>query len=211
MPAFLKNLSWALALALFVALATANAQTPDAAPAAAPSDPNAPVRLEGTDPGSGIHWVRIAVNATSPAAAPAQAGHFILECRETRGKREVDWYVSFGFIPVQSFDPPFKATKDNPFPPSNPIVKLKMSFEGYMKTKPFTRAWEGLPSGEYRYCNSSMGCSNLDQARFYMSYVNALPTLRISFAKKSDGDAPEQVFNLDGLVHEANKTPICAP
>jgi hypothetical protein len=43
-----------------------------------------------------------------------------------------------------------------------------------------------------------------------MSYLNALPTLRIAFANSSESLLPEQVFDLRGLVDEANKTPICS-
>jgi hypothetical protein len=107
--------------------------------------------------------------------------------------------------------PPFKSSRSEPFPPNYFQVKLKMDFEGYMRTKPFTRAWEELPSGEFRFCNASMNCPNMETARNFMSYLNALPTLRISYAKSSDGKSPEQVFQLRSLVDEANKTPLCTP
>jgi hypothetical protein len=169
----------------------------------------APSRVEGADAESGAHYVRLSIALASPGTESDLAPRFTLECRDVKGKHDMFWFLSFGGVPVQSFEPPFKPSRNDPFPPNYPQVKLKMDFEGYMRTKPYSRVWEELPSGEYRYCNASMSCSNMETARNYMSYLNALPTLRISFAKSSDGRSPEQVFQLHNLVDEANKTPLC--
>jgi|HubBroStandDraft_1064217.scaffolds.fasta_scaffold87006_3 hypothetical protein len=142
--------------------------------------------------------------------APDLAPHFTLECRDVKGKRDITWFLSFGGVRVQQFEPPFKPSQGDPYPPNYHKVKLKMDFEGYMRSKPTTRSWEELPSGEFRFCNAGLQCPNMETARFYMSYLNALPTLRIAFANSSESLLPEQVFDLRGLVDEANKTPICS-
>ncbi len=207
-----------LAAALLLACATSPAQNAavPAAPAAAPdnaSTPTAPVlsRVEGTDAGSGTHYVRLSVSSSGSGTQPDLPPRFTLECRDVKGKHDLIWFLSFGGVPAQPFEPPFKPSQDDPFPPSYHMVKLKMNFEGYMRTKPFTKAWEELPSGEFRFCNSSIACPNMETARFYMAFLNALPTLRISYAKAADGKSPEQVFQLRSLVDEANKAPLCAP
>jgi hypothetical protein len=189
--------------------------TAPAAPAALDGASSASVpalsRVEGTDAGSGTHYVRLAVSSSGSGTEPELAPRFTLECRDVKGKHDLIWFLSFGGVPVQSFVPPFKPSQDDPFPPTYHMVKLKMNFEGYMRTKPYTKAWEELPSGELRFCNSSIACPNMETARFYMAFLNALPTLRISHAKASDGKASEQVFQLRSLVDEANKTPVCTP
>ncbi len=109
-----------------------------------------------------------------------------------KGKHDLFWFLSFGGVTVQPFMPPFKPSQSDPFPPNYPQVKLKMDFEGYMRTKPYSRVWEELPSGEYRFCNASMSCSNMETARNYMSYLNACFHARISAVKSGDGTSPHR-------------------
>lgn len=201
-----------LVAAIFLVCAASCAQTaPTPAAFTSTSLAPAPSRVEGTDTISGTHYVRLSVSAAASGTEPDLAPHFTLECRDVKGKHDLFWFLSFGGVPVQPFEPPFKSSKSEPFPPDYLKVKLKMDFEGYMRTKPYTRAWEELPSGELRFCNASLSCPNMETARNFMSYLNALSTLRISYAKSSDGTSPEQVFQLRSLVDEANKTPICTP
>ncbi|HUB50773.1 MAG TPA: hypothetical protein VL986_01315 [Terracidiphilus sp.] len=179
---------------------------------AAPSPVPVPSRVEGTDADSGTHYVRLSVLSSVPTVPADLAARFTLECRDVKGKHDMLWFLSFGGVPTQNFVPPFKPSQADPFPPNYQKVKLKMDFEGYMRSKPFTRSWEELPSGEFRYCNAGLQCPNMETARFYMSYLNALPTLRIAYAKSLDSSPPpEQVFQLRNLVDEANKTPVCVP
>ena len=206
----LITLECAVAAAFSIAYASAPAQTTPttAEPNAAP----APVRVEGTDAESGVHYVRLSVPSAAPTVPADLAARFTLECRDVKGKRDLLWFLSFGGVPVQSFQPPFRPSQSDPFPPNYQKVKLKMDFEGYMRSKPVTRAWEQMPSGEFRFCNAGLGCPNMETARFYMSYLNALPTLRIAYAKSFDKEPPpEQVFELRYLVDEANKTQACNP
>jgi hypothetical protein len=204
-----------LVAAIFLVCAASPAQTAPPATAFAASAPTslAPAfsRVESTDADTGIHYVRLSVSSAASVAEPGLAPRFTLECRDVKGKHDLFWYLSFGGVPVQPFMPPFKPSPSDPFPPNYPRVKLEMEFDGYMHTKPSARTWEELPSGELRFCNASMNCPNMETARNYMSFLNALPTLRISYSKSSDGRSPEQVFQLRSLVDEANKTPLCAP
>jgi hypothetical protein len=204
-----------LAAAIFLACAASPGQT---AAAASPAPSDAPTsqaaalsRVEGSDADSGTHYVRLSISSVAPGTQPDAAPRFTLECRDVKGKHDLLWFLSFGGVPAQPFIPPFKASQSAPFPPNYQKVKLKMEFEGYMRSKPYTKAWEELPSGEFRFCNAGIYCPNMETARFYMSFLNALPTLRISYAKSSDGNSPERVFQLRSLVDEANKTPLCTP
>jgi hypothetical protein len=215
-----------LAVAIFLASAAVPAQTaatstaptpvaPASTPAQATDTPtsSAPAfsRVEGTDTDSGTHYVRLSISSPVSGRPPELAPRFTLECRDVKGKHDLLWFLSFGGVPIQPFQPPFKPSHGAPFPPVYHMVKLKMDFEGYMRTKPYTKAWEELNSGELRFCNAGIECPNMETARFYMSFLNALPTLRISYAKPSGLQSPELVFPLRSLVDEANKTPVCTP
>lgn len=206
----------ALAAGIFFACAASLGQTVTTPALAAPNDPptsSAPSlsHVEGTDADLRTHYVRLSVSTPVSGTEPEMASRFTVECRDVKGKHDLLWFLSFGGVPVQPFMPPVKPSPGHPFRPKYRKVKLKMDFEGYMRTKPYTRAWEELPSGEFRFCNAGVHCPNMETARFYMAFLNALPTLRISFTNSSDGTSPEQVFQLRSLVDEANKTPLCTP
>lgn len=169
-------------------------------------------RLEATDPGSGVHYVRLLLflPATGDAPQPAPP-RFTVECRENKGRHELLWFVSFGGIEDPGFAPPFQATQDNLFPPQYPGVNLKMTFEGYVKAKLFTRSWALLPSGELRYRNPGSDSPNMESTRYFLAFLNSLPGLRIVHAKPAGNDPGELVFPSQMLLEELRKTPICAP
>jgi hypothetical protein len=213
---FASRRSWpeacaAVLLLLCSAIALAQ-ETPPAQSAPAPQPvPGAPnlLRSEGVDAGSGIHYHRLSL---SPASSSAQLPpRFTLECRDKGGKHDLLWFASFGGVPDPGFEPPFHRTDDQLFPPRYPNVKLEMTFEGYMKSKPFTRAWISLPSGEFLLCNSGMSCPNMDNAKFFMSFLTVLPGLRIGGEGLKDGGNPTEVFfQTQPLLDEMKKSPVCA-
>jgi hypothetical protein len=168
-------------------------------------------RVEGTDAGSGIHYVRLSLSLPTADGASTLPPRFTMECRDKKGKHDLLWYVSFGGVPEQDFEPPFHSTQTNLFPPQYPSVKLKAVFEGYMKSRPFVRAWVALPSGELRFCNSGIGCTNMEAARDFIPFLNALPGLRIT-GRIHEGGAPEEAFfPTRPLLDEMQKIPICEP
>ncbi|MGB6828497.1 MAG: hypothetical protein WBE41_10680, partial [Terracidiphilus sp.] len=157
----LKRPERVLAATIFLVCAASPAQMP-VGPAASSDVPtsSAPAlsRVEGTDAGSGTHYVRLSVLAASSGTTPDLPPRFTLECRDVKGKHDLIWFLSFGGVPVHSFEPPFRPSQNDLFPPVYPKVKLKMDFEGYMRSKPYTKAWDLLPSGELRFCNSGINC-----------------------------------------------------
>ncbi|MGA7339105.1 MAG: hypothetical protein WBE72_09230 [Terracidiphilus sp.] len=170
------------------------------------------LRLEGTDAGSGIHYLRLSLAAQSSGqTAQDLPPRFTVECRDDKGKYDLRWFVSFGSIPVQSFDPPFHPTQTDLFPPQYPHFKLKMFFEGYMRSKPFTRAWVWLPSGEFLFCNSGVGCPNMESARDFVPFLNALPGLRILPLNAPAPHPAEVFFQTQPLLDALKKSPICEP
>jgi hypothetical protein len=165
------------------------------------------IRAAGTDAESGIRYVRLTVvlaGAESDSSAPA---HFTMECTEAGGKRELNWYVSFGGVEVGEFAPPFRPTPERKTAPANPREKLTMTFEGYRKWKPMTREWEVLPSGELRYLKPGMHSGNMEEARAYLPYLSALSSLRIGYASRQP--SMETVIQTRPLLDEVMKTDIC--
>jgi hypothetical protein len=167
-------------------------------------------RDEGTDPGSGIHYLRLSVTSAPLSDGSPEPPRLTMECREKNGKHDLLWYLSFGGVPEQSFEPPFHATDTQLFPPPLPREKLTMDFEGYMKSKPFTRIWVEEPSGELRYCNSGMECPNMDSPLQFIAFLNALPGLHIQSATH-DGSRPQEVlFATRPLLEAMKASPVCS-
>jgi hypothetical protein len=194
-----------LCLALQPAQMAQTAPLQDAVPAATTFH-----RMEGTDTATGIRWVRLLLSLPS-AGDPERAPRFTAECDDVKGKHQLLWFVSFGGIDDPGFVAPFDAGQNQAFAPQYPGVDLKMDFEGYTRQKPFTRSWAVMPGGEYRYRNPGAFSPNMDSPRYFMSFLNALPGLRIVHAKPAKGDPGELFFPTKSLLDELNKTPICAP
>ena len=121
------------------------------------------------------------------------------------------WFLSFGGIADPGFVPPFHPTKVNPHPPHYPTVNLKMVFEGYIKSKPFTRSWNLMPSGELRYRNGGLHSPNMESAYWFQQFLRSLPGFRVAYAKPQDGDSGEIFFRTQLLLDKQNETPTCSP
>ena len=170
-------------------------------------------RFESVDQASGIHYVRILLSL--PKAADADQGQapprFSVECRDIKGNHDLQWFLSFGGVDSFEFVPPFHSSPQVLYPPQFPQAKLKMVFEGYIKSKPFVRNWSALHNGEFRYSDPGAYSSNMESARWFMGFLNSLPGLRIGYQKPEKGDPPELFFPTQPLLDEVRKTPICAP
>jgi hypothetical protein len=215
---------WAMAPFLLVSsalYAQTTSQTVDALshiakdspiPQPVPGVPNL-MRLEGIDGESGIHYVRFLLSLPASADAPAATAppRFTIECQETGGKRDLWWFASFGGVTDTTFVPPFHATKIIPNAPKYPSVNIKMTFEGYVKWKPFIKGWAKLRSGELKYQNPGFGSPNMESPRYFMQLLNSLPGLRLAYAKPAAGDPPEVFFQTQPILDEMKKTPACAP
>lgn len=167
------------------------------------------IRLEGTDPGSGIHYVRLMLSLPPEPGGATAPPRFTVECTQKAGSRDISFFVSFGGVTDTAFTPPFRPTPQDHFPPANPNIQLTMTFEGYMKWKPLTRAWELLPSGELRYRNPGAQSPNLESPRSYLPYMSSLPGLRVRYAHSGAGSPKSVFFQVRPLLDEMVKTPAC--
>ena len=82
-----------------------------------------------------------------------------------------------------------------------------MEFLGYTKVKPVKRQWEYLlqPFGELRYATPGMSSANMEPITFYLQYLKALPTLRLTTPDKRtlefETTAWQQALKADPLCH----------
>jgi len=176
------------------------------------------LRVEGVDAESNIHYVQLLLMLpASPGQSGTEGSHdppprFTVECREHNGKRSLRWLLSFGGIAPHDFDPPFRPSPGNPFPPVYPAVNLKMRFEGYIQFESFTESWTELPWGELLYRNPGSTSPNLEDPQFFMQYLQSLPGLRIGYAKAAAGHSSQQLFfATQSMLQQMAKTPACAP
>ena len=200
---------------LLASLASPAVLTAQSVPPQSTGAPPTLQRMEGTVPDTGVRYVRLLLSlpATTETTPPPR---FTVECVEDRGKLDLNWFVSFGGIEDAGFHPPFRATQADLFPPQYPSVNLKMTFEGYIKSKPFTRSWSVLPSGELRYRNAGSDSPNMDSTRYFLTFLNSLPGLRIGYAKPGKGNSsipiPSEIFfPTQPLLDVLKKTPLCNP
>jgi hypothetical protein len=162
--------------------------------------------IEGREPDSGSAYTRLTLSAEGAQAAPAESPALTIECFEVKAKRKVGIYVDFGGVD-RTFHAPAKPDPITHFPPSNPSVRLKLTFEGY---KPFKDSWEMMPSGEYRYRSPGLESPNLDQPSLFLWYMYAVPVVHVSFADgKESGKTAE--FHTSGLIAEMRKRSLCNP
>jgi hypothetical protein len=146
-----------------------------------------------------------------PEPTPQVSPTFTIECTQLGSRRELHFYVNFGGVEDIAFAPPFMPTSTDLFPPVYPTVVFKMIFEGYIHSKPFKRAWEQLPNGNYRYRNPGGSSFNLDGPRYFMQYLNSLPGFRVVQMKPEQGKPAEVFFATKPLLDVVSRTPLCQP
>jgi hypothetical protein len=165
-------------------------------------------RLEGVDASTGISYVRLLLSLPKEAGEQKAPPRFTVECYEDKGKRNIRWLFSVGGVDDVAFVPPFRPSPGSLYPPIYPAVNLKMTFEGYIKWKPFTRSWSVLPSGELRYRNAGTDSPNMDSPAYFMHFLDSLPGIRLRYAK---GNSTEIFFQTQPLLDEMKKSALCAP
>ena len=80
-----------------------------------------------------------------------------------------------------------------------------MEFLGYTHVKPVRRQWE-VPAqtpGQYRYNPPGAGSTNLEEITYYLRYLLALPTLRLTLDNRSAD------FLTTPLLDQIRKEPLC--
>jgi hypothetical protein len=169
-------------------------------------------RLAGDEATSNIHYVRLVLAGslhTSPAdfPAPSPGPTLIAQCTlKPNSKSSFELFANFGGATDLAFYPPWTpASKQDLFPPRTDKVNMTMEFLGYMHVKPVRRQWE-IPvqtPGQYRYNPPGGGSANLEEITYYLQYLIALPTLRLTLDNRSAD------FLTTPLLDEIRKEPLC--
>jgi hypothetical protein len=171
------------------------------------------IRISGLEPTSNIHYVRLILTGSlhtpslADSAAPSPGPTLIAQCTlKPNGKSSFELFANFGGATDLVYYPPWTpASKQDLFPPSTDKVNMTMDFLGYMHVKPVRRQWE-IPvqtPGQYRYNPPGGGSANLEEIAYYLRYLIALPTLRLTLDNRSAD------FLTTPLLDEIRKEPLC--
>lgn len=206
---------------------TGAALTEDAAAVSAVHLPPGMSRAAGLDAGSGIAYTLISVQgklvagvggvsvyAVKAAASelPPTPPTLTAQCiRDESGKLRFELLTNLGGIPEIAYYPPWKPTPQQQVQPPTAKTTVTMEFLGYMKVKPVKREWRYLRAlpGELRYAESGMHSGNMEESRFYMQYLKALPTLRLTIPGQGLGTGTIE-FETTKWQSFVRKEPLCA-
>ncbi len=173
-------------------------------------------RLAGEDPGSHIAYVRLLLRGSlvgpsaistpeTPLATPPPT--LTAQCTlRPSGKYLFELFADFGGVADRAFYPPWKPASDQDlFPPRTQKVIVTMDFRGYTHVKPVRRQWE-IPvntPGQFRYNTPGSGSANMEDITFYLRFLLALPTFRLTL----DHQAAD--FLTTPLLDQLGKEPLC--
>jgi hypothetical protein len=170
-------------------------------------------RLAGQEAISRIRYVRLILLGSAPigtpvaSTKPSSPPSLIAQCtRRPDGRSYFELFANFGGATDLAFYPPWTpANKDDLFPPRTEKATLTMDFLGYTHVKPVRRQWE-IPvqtPGQYRYNPPGAGSANLEEIAYYLRYLLALPTLRLTLGDRS------AEFLTTPLLNDVRKEPLC--
>jgi hypothetical protein len=167
-------------------------------------------RLAGTEGTSRIQYVRLILVGSlrgNPAEPPVPPPTLIAQCTlRPNGRSYFELFANFGGATDLAYYPPWTpATKNDLFPPITQKVTITMDFLGYKPVKPARRQWE-IPiqtPGQYRYNPPGGGSSNMEEITYYLRYLLALPTLRITLNDQSAD------YMTTPLLDAIRKEPLC--
>lgn len=175
-------------------------------------------KLTATEPTTQLTYVRIfldgvlvAPNSPPDAAplpmTPSTTPVLIAQCmRSTVGKLAFELHTHYGEVEDTAYYPPWHSTGPGDlYPPETLKITVTMDFFGYTKVKPAKRQWEYLiaPAGELRYNPPAVGSRNLEDITYYLQFLRALPTLRLTIPDKASQ------FNINPLFDAIRKEPLC--
>lgn len=131
----------------------------------------------------------------------------IAQCtRNSSGKLAFELLANFGGVEDLAYYPPWRpADSRDLFPPQLQKLNITMEFLGYTHMKPVKRQWEALrqPVGQYRYNPPSGGSSNMEDSMYYLRFMLALPTLRLTLGDKT------AEFHTAPLLDQIRREPLC--
>ncbi|GAC1362834.1 MAG: hypothetical protein NVSMB3_11200 [Acidobacteriaceae bacterium] len=178
-------------------------------------------RIAGEDPASRIQYVRLllrgrltaipapSTQTSAPPATPAfPPPTLTAQCSlQPEGKYTFDIFADLGAITDRAFYPPWKpASPHDLFPPRTQKLSITLDFLGYTHVKPVRRQWEiPVPTpAQFRSNPPGSGSTNMEDVSFYLRYLLALPTLRLTLP---GGQSAE--FLATPLLDQIRREPLC--
>jgi hypothetical protein len=169
--------------------------------------------MSGQETTSHIQYVRLVLtgslrtSASADTPAPSPVPTLIAQCTlRPNGKSYFELFANFGGATDLAYYPPWTpASKEDLFPPNTDKVTITMDFLGYTHVKPVRRQWE-IPvqtPGQYRYNTPGGSSANLEEITYYLRYLLALPTLRLTLGNRSADSLTTP------LLDEIRKEPLC--
>jgi hypothetical protein len=194
-------------------LPAGSAQAQDAGPAPVPAAVEFP-RSTGRDAESGIEYVLISLDGKLVGLpAPTPAPRLTAQCtKHPDGKMHFELLADAGGVAAIRYVPPWRPTKDLPAQPPAPKVTVAMDFRGYMKVKPVKREWHYFREipGEMHYATPGLHSGNMEEIMFYLQYLKALPTLRLTMPANGVGTPPVVVeFDTAKWQQRVKAEPMC--
>jgi hypothetical protein len=168
-------------------------------------------RLAGTETTSKIQYVRLilagSLHGEAPTDPPVPPPTLIAQCTlRPNGRSYFELFANFGGATDLAYYPPWTpGSKDDLFPPITQKAIITMDFLGYKPVKPVRRQWE-IPvqtPGQYRYNPPGGGSSNMEDITYYLRYLLALPTLRLTLGDRS------AEYMTTPLLDAIRKEPLC--
>jgi len=146
-------------------------------------------------------------SGSDPFSRSAIGPTLVAQCtRSPSGKLGFELLANFGGVSDLAYYPPWTpANSSDLFPPRLQKAVITMEVLGYRHVKPVKRKWEAMlqPPGQYRYNPPSGGSSNLEDSTYYLRFLIALPTLRLTLGDKA------AEFNTTALLDQIRKEPLC--
>ncbi len=147
--------------------------------------------------------------------AQAVAPRLTAQCtRDAQGKLRFELLADAGGVADLRFVPPWKpVNRDDLFPPRLPHATVTMEFLGYTKVKPMKRQWTALAGQpeEWKYISPGAAGSNMEQEAYYLRYLRALPTLRLTWPSEVAGKPPVVAeFETAAWQARIKAEPLCA-
>ena len=171
-------------------------------------------QISGTDPVSGITYVLITTTGSRSAGKPEDpAPRLTAQCtRQADGKLRFELLTDDGSNGDLRFIPPFKSSTAQQYAPPVPHANVTMQFLGYTHVKPVKRQWSGIDGlrGEWIYATPGFSSANMEQITFYLQYLRALPTLRLTFPKADAGPPLVLEFETTRWLARIRAEPLCA-
>jgi hypothetical protein len=171
-----------------------------------------PAVVAGTDAGSGIQYALVPLDGKQAGARDA-VPRLTAQCTKTpAGKLKFELLMDAGDVSELRFIAPWRQTKESLFAPYTPKVTVTMEFVGYRKEKPVKRVWttiDGLP-GELKYATPGLASPNMEEIRFYLQYLRALPTLRATWTAPGGKSPVTTEFETSAWLQRVKTEPLCA-